>query len=285
MQDRTKDREEILGHIHGIFQAYLRRDRDAIRRMHTPDWTGFQNPSTKIERGLNDYMKNADRSLEALQGIGYELLDTEVQFYDEVALVYYVARYDYKSLNDGSAGSLKLRSIDVYRRERDGWNQAGSHIAPITGENWGERGAAPPEVIASAGAVAAEGLFEPDRARLLNDREAVWRAWFSNNEAELRRLVPEDVIAIEPGSNRWADRDEICERSRRFVRDGGTLLRLEFPETRIQANSVAATIYTRYLVETEIAGARKISSGSATEMFQKRAGQWLNTGWHLDSGG
>ncbi len=36
-----QDREQILQHIHSIFQAYLRQDRDAIRKTHTPDWTGF----------------------------------------------------------------------------------------------------------------------------------------------------------------------------------------------------------------------------------------------------
>ena len=52
------DRQAILDHIHGIFQAFIRRDREAIRKAHTNDWTGFQGPSTKIERGLDDYMKN-----------------------------------------------------------------------------------------------------------------------------------------------------------------------------------------------------------------------------------
>jgi ketosteroid isomerase-like protein len=125
------DREQVLEHIHGIFRAYLRQDRAAIRRSHTADWTGFQGPSTGIERGLDAYMKNADRSLEQFQGTGYELLDTEVQLYGDIALVYYVADYHFRNRKTGETGTIPLRALDVYRREADGWNQSGSHITPI----------------------------------------------------------------------------------------------------------------------------------------------------------
>ena len=132
----NSDREAILEHIDGIFQAFIRRDRDTIRRSHTPDWVGFQGPSTQIERGIEAYMKNADKSLDALQGTGYELLDTEVQIYGDVAVVYYVARYDYRD-KDGKNGSIPLRSVDIYRRTDKGWNQAGSHIGVIpSGGSW-----------------------------------------------------------------------------------------------------------------------------------------------------
>lgn len=134
-----KDTKTILAHIDGIFQAYLRKDRDAIRRMHTTDWVGFQGPSTRIERGIADYMVNAEKSLQNLDGTGYEILDTEVQIHGDIALVYYVARYDYRD-KSGQSGSLPLRSVDIYRRENGEWNQAGSHIGVIPNAgNWGER--------------------------------------------------------------------------------------------------------------------------------------------------
>ena len=135
-----RDRAAIVEHIHGIFRAYLARDRETIERMHTADWTGFQGPSRKIERGIADYMRNADLSLESFEGTGYELLDVEVQLYGDIALVYYVARYDYRSRADGKSGSLRLRSVDIYRREGDGWNQCGSHITTIPAEEkWDTR--------------------------------------------------------------------------------------------------------------------------------------------------
>lgn len=133
------DREAIVAHIRGIFQAYVDRDRAAIERTHSADWTGFQGPSTKIERGLADYMVNADRSLAAFRGTGYELLDIEVQLHGDLALVYYVARYDYLDAV-GARGSLGLRSLDVYRRDAGEWIQCGSHITPLpAGGAWGER--------------------------------------------------------------------------------------------------------------------------------------------------
>lgn len=137
---RDHDKQEILAHIHGIFEAYVGRDREAIRRAHTQDWTGFQGPSTAIERGIDAYMMNAERSLDALRGTGFDILDTEVQLLGDAALVYYVARYDYED-GEGQAGSIPLRALDVYRRTPAGWNQSGSHITVIpepSESGWGE---------------------------------------------------------------------------------------------------------------------------------------------------
>ena len=128
---QERDREKILAHIHGIFRAYLEGNRDAIRNAHSEDWTGFLGPSTKIERGIEDYMGHADRSLSRFEGTGYEILDTEVQLYGDVAIVFYVAEYRARDRQSGKDVTIPLRSIDVYRREKAGWNQAGSHITPI----------------------------------------------------------------------------------------------------------------------------------------------------------
>jgi ketosteroid isomerase-like protein len=65
-----------------------------------------------------------------LDGKGFELLDTEVRFKGDVAIVYYVARYDYIG-EDGHAGSVPLRSVDIYQRDGAGWIQCGSHISVI----------------------------------------------------------------------------------------------------------------------------------------------------------
>lgn len=134
----TEDRKQILDHIHSIFQAFLRQDRESLRKTHADDWTGFLGPSTGIERGLEAYMANAEKSLQNFKGTAYELLDTEMQFYGDLALVYYVARYDYEDA-DGQTHSIPLRSVDIYRRDSDGWIQAGSHITVIPSSGaWGE---------------------------------------------------------------------------------------------------------------------------------------------------
>ena len=131
MTDRkSQDRKEILEHIHSIFSSFINRDRDAIQNAHTQDWTGFLVSSTSLERGIEAYMSNVDKSFKNFRGVGFEILDSDIQVYDSIAIVYYVARYDYKN-DAGETHSLPLRSVDIYRREPNGWIQCGSHITII----------------------------------------------------------------------------------------------------------------------------------------------------------
>jgi len=127
---KAQDRKEILAHINSIFRSFITQDRDAIQNAHTRDWTGFLVSSKSIERGIDAYMSNVDFSFENFRGVGFEILDSEVQVYDSIAIVYYLARYDYKS-KSGETHSLPLRSVDIYRRKQDGWIQCRSHITII----------------------------------------------------------------------------------------------------------------------------------------------------------
>ena len=132
------DARELIDHVHEIFQAFLDRDRDRIRQLHTDDWTGFLGPSAQIERGIDDYMGNVDFSLDAFRGTGYEIHDTEVQIRGDMGLVFYVATYRYES-DAGTVGTIPLRSIDVFRREDGQWIQSASHIAVVPNAGkWGE---------------------------------------------------------------------------------------------------------------------------------------------------
>ena len=133
-----EDSEKILAHIHSIFQAFLRQDRKALKETHANDWIGFLGPSTGIERGIEAYMANAEKSLQSFKGKSYELLDHEIQVHQDIAIVYYVARYEYEDAH-GKTHSMPLRSIDIYRRDGVDWIQAGSHITVIpSGGSWGE---------------------------------------------------------------------------------------------------------------------------------------------------
>lgn len=127
---RARDRAAILAHVEGIFRAFVAHDREAIRRAHTDDWTGFLVGSRDIERGLLAYMRGADHSLATFRGTAFAIEDHELTFAGDVALLYYTARYDYVGQDD-RPGSLRLRSLDVYRKDRGGWIQAGSHIAIV----------------------------------------------------------------------------------------------------------------------------------------------------------
>lgn len=133
------DKQALVDHVDQIFKAFVDRDRGRIRSLHSEDWVGFLGPSTQIERGIDDYMVNADRSLDSFKGIGYEIQDTEVQIYGDIALVFYVASYFYEAVDDSTTGSIPLRSIDVFRRDDGQWIQSASHISVIPdGGRWGE---------------------------------------------------------------------------------------------------------------------------------------------------
>ena len=123
------------------------------------------------------------------------------------------------------------------------------------------------------------------KKRLLDAREAVWRAYFSNDRAALERLIPEETITIEAGeSNTWSNRKNVLEGAERFAKNGGKLIKLEFPKTEIQVYGSTAIVYSNYVYEIEAGGQHFNQSGRVTEVFVLRKGQWVNPGWHMDSG-
>jgi ketosteroid isomerase-like protein len=137
---------------------------------------------------------------------------------------------------------------------------------------------------ATAGDKSASTLTHAQYAELLNAREAVWKAWFANDRATLEKLLPEDTIAINNGEEQWERRAEVLETAKQFAADGGKLISLAFPRVEVQAFGNVAVLYSLWSTETERHGQRTVSSGRATEVFVRRDGQWLNSGWHLDSG-
>jgi len=122
------------------------------------------------------------------------------------------------------------------------------------------------------------------RQEILAARERVWRAWFTNDQPALEALLPEETIAINAGEEPWLDRAAVLASAGEFGRQGGKLLRLEYPRTEIQLYGNVAILYTSYLFEVESQGQRQTSSGRGTEIFVRRKGGWVNSGWHLDSG-
>ena len=124
------DKEQIAAHIRGLFDAFIRKDRAAIRAGHTEDWKGFQIKSTRLVRGIDDYMAAADQVLGSLRAVRYEFLDMDIEIHGDVAIVFYAAR-DWIIGDDGKEKTVLLRSVDIYRRENGGWNQCGSHICAM----------------------------------------------------------------------------------------------------------------------------------------------------------
>jgi hypothetical protein len=263
-EQRQKDRDAIRAHIDSIFQAYMHKDRAKIQATHAQQWRGFLTPSREIIRGLDQYMQYADRNLKGGTLQSYKILDFDVMFYNDVAIVPYIAR-----IGDESS-PYKLRVLDIYAKLAGDWIQVGSYTAPHpdTQQYFQEQLAQLPPQAKDA---------------LLAAREAVWRDFFSNNRSRLEQSIPSETIAINPGQKEWDGREQVLAGAKSFAESGGKLTRLEFPRTEIQVYGNVALLYTKYLYETESGGKSESHTGRATEMFVNRDGKWVNVGWHMDS--
>ena len=182
-------------------------------------------------------------------------------------MVYYLARYTVEDAN-GGLRDLRFRSVDLYRREAQGWNQAGSNICLVPS-------------LAAAAAATPRTLPPAEERALLEAREAVWRAWFAGDLEALAELVPPEALVLDPGASTWSDHDALRRASTEFRAGGGKLLALEFPATEFLVYGPVATLFTRYRVELESGGERQVMEGRGTELFVQRDGRWWNPSWHL----
>ena len=116
-------------------------------------------------------------------------------------------------------------------------------------------------------------------------REAAWRAWFAGDEPALMAMLPAEFIGINMADSPFASRERSAEQAKGFKAAGGRLVSLEFPETRAQVYGDVVVLYGRYAVVFEPGGgaATETVAGRLTELFVKRDGRWLHTGWHLDT--
>jgi ketosteroid isomerase-like protein len=268
-EDRNADRNAIRAHIDSVFDAYIRKDREALRKTHSENWRGFIRPSRDIIRGIDQYMREAEPLLASPSKIkAYQIVDLDVVFYGETAFVSYIADLD--SEVGGYVFHSKLRVVDLYVKNDGHWNQAGSQVAPH------------PDTLEAA-SQNLRSLLPEEEKELLATREQVWRAWFGHNESVLDKVIPKEVIGINAGEESWNDRASIYSSSVELVSGGTKLVRLEFPITKIQVYGDVAILYSVYSYETESGGKRSAGSGRATEVFVHRNGVWVNTGWHLDS--
>ena len=129
----------------------------------------------------------------------------------------------------------------------------------------------------------AQTIPAAERVELLRTRETVWRAWFAGDTATVEQLVPPETIVISTGEPKWKGQGEVLQTATKFHADGGKLLRLDFPRTEVQCFGDVAIIYSQYSLDLEVGGKRSTSSGRVTEIFVRRNGRWLNSGWHTDS--
>jgi ketosteroid isomerase-like protein len=268
--DRAADRAAIKAHIDSIFQAFIKKDVAALRATHAENWLGYLDNSGTMLKGINAYMDWNQLDPKSPYGMkSYKFRDFDMIFKGDAAFVCFVA--DVESNWPGAPPHRVLQICDFYTKNDGKWIQNGSDTG-MHQETIDEQLAAP------------RTLGEPMKKRLLDAREAVWRAYFAGDRATLEKLIPDETIAIESGDNNWSNRQKILDGSTEFAKSGGKLIKLEFPKTEIQVYGRSAIVYSNYSYEMETGGQRSTHSGRVTEVFVLRNGEWVNPGWHMDSG-
>jgi hypothetical protein len=130
-----------------------------------------------------------------------------------------------------------------------------------------------------AAATRLDTIDDATRAGVLAARDAIWRAWFANDTAALRRLLPRSTTAGD--ARGWESRDEILAGSLRSASSGRRLVAIRFDDTRIHANGDVVVVFSNYTMELEEHGRRNTVTGSASEVFVRAAGVWQNPFWYL----
>ncbi len=269
--DRAADRAAIRAHIDSIFQAFIKKDAAALRATHAENWLGYLEGSRTMIKGVNDYMEWNQVDPKSPYGMtSYKMREFDMIFKGDAAFVCFVA--DIESNTPNGPFHRALRISDFYTKQNGQWIQSGSDTA-LHQESMEEQ------------LQALRPLPEQMKKRLLDAREAVWRAYFAGDRATLEKLIPEETITIEAGeNNNWSNRQTILDGSAQFAKSGGKLIKLEFPKTEIQVYGFTAVVYANYAYELETGGQRINQTGRVTEIFVLRKGQWVNPGWHMDSG-
>jgi ketosteroid isomerase-like protein len=268
--DRAADRAAIRAHIDRIFQAFIHRDSAELRATHAANWLGYLQGSRSMIRGVDEYMNYSGYfdPTGAYGMTGYKMREFDMIFHGDSAFVAFVA--DVEDKTPSGPAHRTLRIADFYTKQNGEWIQNGSDTELH------------PETIADR-SQNLRTLSEPEKKKLLEARESVWRAFFAGDRASLQKLLPEELLTIDAGQKEWGNRQTALDGSAGFVGAGGKLIRLDFPKTEIQAYGSTAVVYSEYLYEIEMGGKRSTHAGRATELFVNRGGEWVNPSWHLDA--
>ena len=267
--DRAADTAAIKKQIEVICQAFVDKDRAKLEATHGKDWRGFTPVNDHVIRGLKGYMDEATFPPDMPKGfgmVGYRLHDFDVVYYGDTAVASFVLETD---VDRGHGKQLqKLTILDVFHKEPSGWIQVASNTS-VHGDELARLMSEPGQ------------LGEDEKKKLLAAREAVWRAWFAGDSAQLTKLLPPELITVE-GSGDFGTLKSNLDGSRGFASSGGKLTRLVFPRTEMQLYGSTAVLYTTYEMDLVSGGKTNTQRGVATEIFvQQPDGRWVNTGWQL----
>ena len=267
---READAAAIRAHIESIFAAFIDKDPQKLAATHGRDWRGYLPGSRTVIKGRDGYMEAnvGDGQMEPKgQGmVGYKIVEYDTVFYGDVGVVNFVA--DVHRMDGTRAHTTKLTLMDIYAKEDGNWIQVASQTSYH------------PDYL-DARMSTFEPLSEEQKKPILAAREAVWRAWYGGDTKALADLLPPELIVMHSGSSDFGSHASIVAASAEFAKSGGKLTRLTFPRTEFQRYGNTVIIYTTYELDIEQGGKVKTERGKATEVFVRRGGKWLNTGWQL----
>jgi len=127
---------------------------------------------------------------------------------------------------------------------------------------------------------------QPDaatRTEILRIREKAWRTYFANDQEGFKSVVPQELLAVGWDGGPWEDRAQVLNGMAEFAKAGGAIETLEFPENVMQQYGDAIILYTKFRLVLKMGdGKTSETRGRGTEIFVKRDGRWIHTGWHLD---
>jgi ketosteroid isomerase-like protein len=267
---RDQDVAAIRAHIESIFDAFIDKDAAKLAATHGRDWRGYLTGSRTVIKGRDGYMRAAvgtgPMPPKGQGMVGYKIREYDTVFYGDVAVVNFVA--DVHHMNGTTPRSATLTLMDIYAKEDGAWIQVASQTSLH------------PEY-QDALRSTFEPLADAQKAAILAAREAVWRAWYSGDTVRLAELLPPELVTLHPGSASFGTYESIVAGSERFAKGGGKLTRLVFPRTEFQAYGNTVILYTTYELDLDHGGKIATERGKATEVFVRRGGRWLNTGWQL----
>jgi hypothetical protein len=128
---------------------------------------------------------------------------------------------------------------------------------------------------------------QPDNAtktEILRVREAAWRTWFSNDREGFQRVVPQELVGMAWSGGAWEDRATTLISMAEYAKAGERLQTLEFPRNVFQQYGDVVILYSNFrVVVVDRAGKSSETKGRGSEIFVRREGKWIHTGWHLDT--
>lgn len=267
---RPADRDAIHAHITSIFQAFIDHDGPKLRATHAPEWRGYLEGSQKVIQTADGYMKAVEgathpgpNGMKAFQWVEFDCV-----FYGDTAIVPFIANVDGEY--GGTAYHEQLRIVDFYAKLNGSWIQAGSDTQ-----------ASPQELRDRAAGY--QELGGPLKQSLLDTREKVWKAYFTNDRAYLDQVLPDQLIALDGGNDKYSTKQSILEGAARFAQSGSKLSNISFANTEIRTYGNVAEVYSTYDLTFDTASGPAHQTGRASETFVFRDGKWINAAWHLDS--